>query len=119
MPIFNKKFEISARGSSDFHRPVDQGLNLDEILSVQTEFFLHNDRTLVHDKQWYQVLTKTRAQRVILHEDLDGHVGISHAKPKLEFKRAVSRFRVRGITSPVKNHWWRRDWPIKSKTGHF
>lgn len=129
-PIFNKKFEVSARGSSDFHRPLDQRLNLDEILSVQTECFLRNDRTLVHDKQWYQVLTKTRAQHVILHEYLDGHVGISHGKTKLEFKRieapapkahelVVSRFRVRGVTSPAKNHWWRRDWPIKTKTGHF
>lgn len=130
LPVFNKKFEVSAKGSGNFHRLVDQRLNLDDVLSVQTECFLRNDRTLVHNKQWYQILTKTRAQRVILHEYLDGQVGIRHARTKLTFKPietpapkvnqpVVPRFRVRGVTSPAKDHWWRRDWPVRTKTGHF
>jgi len=138
LPIFNKKFEVSARGSGDFHRDVDQRLNLDDILSVQTECFLRNDRTLVKDKQWYQILTKTRAQRIILHEHLDGQIGITHGKTKLAFKLieapapkvyqpVVPRFKVRGIKIPAKNHWWRRDPVVRQKadisnlveSGHF
>ena len=129
-PIFNKKFEVLARGSSDFHRPVDKRLNLDDILSVQTECFLRNDRTLVFDKQWYQILTTTRAQRIILYKHLDGQTSIRHGKTKLAFKLieapapkayqpVVPRFKVRGIKIPAKNHLWRRYSIAREKTGHF
>ena len=91
LPIFNKKFEVLARGSGDFHRPVDKRLNLDDILSVQTKCFLRNDRTIVHDKQWYQVLTKTRAQQIILHEHLDGQIGIIMVKADLHLNQLKPR----------------------------
>jgi hypothetical protein len=133
LPIFNKKFEVSARGSSDFHRPVDQRLNLDDILAIQTVCFLRNDRTAVHNKQWYQILTKTRAQQITLHEHLDGHVGIRHGKTKLAFKPietpapkvyqpVVPRFRVRGTRKAPKNsgfRMFRLAGSPSSKTGHF
>ena len=113
LPIFNKKFEVSARGNGDFHRAVDKRIDLDAILSVQTERFLRNDRTLVHNNQWYQLLTKTRAQRVMVHEYLDGQIAITYGKTKLGFKAVeapapkryqpvVPRFKVRGITKPHK-----------------
>lgn len=118
LPIFNKKFEVVAQSSGDFHRPVDNRIDLDAVLSVQTYHFLRNDRTLVHQKQWYQVLTKTRAQRVLVHEYLNGQIAISHDKTKLTFKAigvptpkkyqpVIPRFRVRGVTTPAPNHWWR------------
>lgn len=138
LPIFNKKFEVTARGSDDFHRDVDQRFNIDDILSVQTECFLRNDRTLVKDKQWYQILTKTRAERIILREHLDGQIDITHGKTKLAFKLieppapkvyqpVLPRFKVRGIKIPTKNHWWRRDSVVRKKpdisnlveSGHF
>ena len=124
LPVFNKKFEVVARGSGDFHRAVDKRIDLDDILSVQTEHFLRNDRTLVHNKQWYQVLSKTRAQRVVVYEYLDGQIGIRYGKTKLEFKAieppapkvyqpVVRRFtKVRGISTPARNHWWRA-YPVK------
>ena len=119
LPVFNKKFEVVARGRGDFHRPIDKRTNLDDILSVQTGHFLRNDRTLVHLRQWYQVLSKTRAQHVMVLEHLDGQVGIKHGKTKLEFKPVEPpapkvyqpirhRYtRVRGINTPARNHWWR------------
>ena len=113
LPIFNKKFEVSAKGSGDFHRGVDKRIDLDDILSIQTQRFLRNDRTLVHNNQWYQVLTKTRAQRVMMHEYLDGQTAILYGKNRLEFKAieapapkryqpVIPRFKVRGITRPAK-----------------
>ncbi len=86
LPVFNKKFEVLARGSGDFHRSVPKKTNLEDILSVQTGHVLRNDRTLVHNNQWYQVLDKTRAQRVVVHEYLDGQIGILHGKNRLNFK---------------------------------
>ncbi len=129
LPIFNKKFEVLAKGSGDFHRLVDPRLNLDDILSVQTKCFLRNDRTLVHNKQWYQILSKTMAQRVTVYEYLGGQTGIRHDKTNLAFKPIEApapkiyqpvkpRFKVRGITKPDKNHFWRR-YSRSIKSGHF
>lgn len=86
LPIFNKKFEVLAKSSSDFHRQPDKSLDIDAVLSVQTEHFLRNDRTVVHNNQWYQVATKTRAQRVLVCEDLNGQVSIKYGKDRLQFK---------------------------------
>lgn len=125
LPVFNKKFEVLARGSGDFHRPVDKRIKLDDILSVQTKHFLRNDRTLVHLRQWYQVLSKTRAQNVIVLEYLDGQIGIKHGKTRLEFKAieppapkvyqpVVRRFtKFRSRSTPARNHWWRA-YPVKA-----
>jgi len=133
LPVFNKMFEVSARGSGDFHRTVDKRIDIDAILSVQTERFLRNDRTLLHNNQWYQVLTKTRAQRVMVYEYLDGQIGIMHGKTKLAFKPieapapkryqpVVPRFRVRGVTRPHKQSRSRMfvfGKQLSSKIGHF
>lgn len=119
LPVFNKKFEVAAKNSGDFHRAVDKRMELDDIFSVQTECFLRNDRTLVHDKQWYQILTKTMAQRAMVYKHLNGQIDIRHGKTRLAFKPieapapkvyqpVVPKFKVRGITSPAKNHLWRR-----------
>ena len=101
--VFNRKFEVSAKGKADWHRPLDERRNLKEILSVQTRHCLRHDRTLVHNKRWYQVLSKTRAEEVLLHEHPDGQVTLKHGQVLLRFKpiegpisRAVPKPRVRG-----------------------
>ena len=138
LPVFNKKFEVLARSSGDFHRQLDKRINIDDVLSVQTKGFLRNDRTLLHDKQWYQVLTKTRAQWITVYEYLNGQKDIRYGKTRLGFKTieppapkvyqpVVSRFKVRGISIPAKNHVWRRAYKVKQKadisnlveSGHF
>jgi hypothetical protein len=128
LPVFNRKFEVVAKAKGDFHRSVDKRTNLDDILSVQTSRFLRNDRTLTHHKQWYQVLTKTRAQWVTFHEYLDGKVAIIYDKNRLAFKSieppaakvhlpVVRRFkRVRNIPKPGRSHPWKN---FAKKSGHF
>jgi hypothetical protein len=133
IPIFNKKFEVTAKGSGDFHREVDKRIELDAILSVQTQRFLRNDRTLVHNNQWYQVLTKTRAQWVMMYEYLNGQTAIIYGKNRLSFKAieapapkryqpVVHRFKVRGITKPPKHSRFRKflfGSQLNPKLGHF
>jgi hypothetical protein len=86
LPIFNKKFRVQAKKSGDYHRPVDKRIKIDEILSVQTQRCLRNDRTVVHGKQWYQILTKTRADTVTMCEYLNGQMAIKHGKTRLQYK---------------------------------
>ena len=86
LPIFNKKFRVQAKQSGDYHRPVDKRIKLDDILSVQTQRCLRNDRTVVHHKQWYQILAKTRADTVTVHEYLNGQIVIRHDGKRLPYK---------------------------------
>ena len=82
---FNKRFKVSAKNLSNLHRSA-AGLDLKEILSIQKEHVLRNDRTFVHNKQWYQVLDKTRANKVVLHECLNGQIIVKCGKNRLSFK---------------------------------
>jgi hypothetical protein len=86
LPKFNKKFEVAAKERGDLHRPVDDRFDLDDILSIQSDHVLRNDRTVMHQKRWFQVLTKTRAQRVRVCEYLNGQIAIKYDRTTLAYK---------------------------------
>ena len=88
---FNAKFAVVARVHGDVHRPVDNRIKIDEILSVQTEHVLRNDRTVVHDRKLYQIKDKTRAQRVMVFEYLNGRMAIKYGQARLSFKMIDQR----------------------------
>lgn len=83
---FNAKFAVAARLEGDTHRPLDQRIKLDEILSVQTEHVLRNDRTVVHERKLYQVTDKTRAARVVVFEYINGRVAIKYGQQNLRYQ---------------------------------
>ena len=118
LPIFNKKFQVQAKKQSDYHRPVDKRIKIDEILSVQTQHPLRNDRTVVHLKQWYQVLTKTRASTVTVYEYLNGHMAIKHGLERLQYKPIegplprvipvlIRKVKLRFRPIPTRGSYWR------------
>lgn len=90
LPKFNKQFMVAAKREGDYHRSA-AGIKLDEILSIQTERTLRNDRTVVHESQWYQVLARTRANRVTVVEYLNGRMAIKHNNSRLEYKPIEGR----------------------------
>lgn len=83
---FNAKFAVAARLEGDAHRPLDQRIKLDEILSVQTEHVLRNDRTVVHERKLYQVTDKTRAARVVVFEYINGRLAIKYGQQNLRYQ---------------------------------
>jgi hypothetical protein len=87
LAIFNKKFTVQAAKSADVHRQPDKRLNIDEILSIQSQRFLRNDRTVLYGKQWYQVTDKTRAKWVTVFECLNGDIAIKYGAQPLAYKR--------------------------------
>jgi hypothetical protein len=133
LPIYNKKFEVPSKGAGNFHRSLDKHTRIDDVLSIQTERFLRNDRTLQHNKQWYQVLNKTRAQYVIVYEYLNGQIDIKYGKDRLGYKtiagpaprisvvKAKNR-QIKRYVPPV-GSYWRNGFKLKgsltSKRGHF
>src|SRR3989338_8015369 len=83
---FNTKFAVVARLEGDAHRALDKRIKIDEILSVQTEHVLRNDRTVVHDRKLYQVTDKTRALRVVVFEYLNGRMAIKYGQQSLRYQ---------------------------------
>jgi transposase len=135
LPVFNEKFEVPAKVAGDFHRPVDKRMDINDVLSIQTERFLRNDRTVVHENQWYQVLSKTRAERVKVYEYLNGQMAIKYGKDRLQFKAIEApqakprsyytkrKFNRQLRLTGVRKSPWRTNFKLKgsltSKTGHF
>lgn len=116
---FNARFSVAARLEGDTHRWLDRRIDPDKILSVQTEHVLRNDRTVIHDRRLYQVIVKTRAQRVMVYEYLNGRMAIKHGRVDLEFKPIERRpeplaklepkrkIRIRPRVIPSGSHPWR------------
>lgn len=115
---FNRKFGVPAHKEGDWHRSLDSKTDLNEILSIQTKHSLRNDRTIIHKKHWFQVLTRTRAENVIVHEHLNGHMHIQHGQARLAWRPIVGppprqekmprKVRSRHRYVPPKNSYWRR-----------
>lgn len=109
LPKFNVKFSVEARLAGNVHRPIDKSVKIDEILSVQVEHVLRNDRTVLHERKLYQVLSKTRAKRVVVFEYLNGRMAFKHAGARLPFK-AIDQ-RPAPLPKPpckVKRRYWQR-----------
>jgi len=114
LPKFNKKFSVGASQTGNLHRSV-LGIDLDEILSIQREHVLRNDRTFVHQRQWYQVLDRTRANKIMVHEYLSGQMAVKYGKNRLAYKsiegppqRKVARkVKPRRSYVPPKGSYWR------------
>ena len=86
LPKFNARFAVQPLYPEDLHRRVHPSIKLDEILSVQTEHVLRNDRTLIHERKFYQVLVKTRAKRVVVFEYLNGTMAVKYDGNRLSYK---------------------------------
>ena len=114
LPKFNKRFNVAAQRSGNLHRSVF-GVDLDEVLSVQREHVLRNDRTFVHQKQWYQVLDRTRASRIMVHEYLNGRMAVKYGKSRLVYrsiegppkKKVIRKVKPRRPFVPPKGSYWR------------
>lgn len=131
---FNQKFEIAAKKNGDLHRPLDKHIDLEDILSVQTAHVLRNDRTVIHGRGLYQVLVKTRAQKVTVHEYTSGRMAIKHgadplayqpinARPKKEKVLKLKNMRPNARYVPPKDSYYRNSLrlpgSIRIKVGHF
>lgn len=113
---FNGRFNVPAKRPGDLHRPVDSWAVLEDILSYQTPHVLRNDRTLTHNKRWYQVLTRTRAENVVVYEYLNGRMAIKNGQNRLEYKPIegppvrevpIHKFKRRRPYIPPKGSYWR------------
>lgn len=116
LPKFNARFRVEARLSGDLHRLVDKTIKIEEILSVQTEHVLRNDRTVLHERRLYQVTDKTRARQVVVFDYLNGRMAIKLGQQSLRYQPIDQRpqpevkprkIKPRRRYTPPRNAFWR------------
>lgn len=133
---FNKKFQVPAKRKGDLHSPLDKRIKLEDILSVQTQRPLRNDRTVLHNNRWYQVLNRTSAQDIVVYNYLNGRMAIKYGANRLDYKAIagpvarvaperprVLRAGLRKRYIPPRDSYWRIGFKLpgslKAKIGHF
>lgn len=120
LPVFNRKFCVAPAEPADLHRPVPGGLDLDDVLCIQTPRTVRNDGTVAHDKKLYQILDTISRKDVVVEERIDGSLRITQrgvalkhqlilARPPLApLPVAVPRARPRKPYVPPADHPWRK-----------
>jgi len=133
---FNSKFQVAARRKGDLHRPADKRIKLDDILSFQIQRSLRNDRTVLHNKRWYQVVNRTRAKDVTVYDYLNGRMSIKYGTNRLGYKSIkgpimrmapvkLKAFKPRFLKRyvPPRDSYWRIGFKLpgssRTKIGHF
>ena len=117
LPIYNRRFCVSAKERDNLHRPLGRGLDLDAILCTQTERTLRNDFTVAHNRKLYQVEDKVNTSKVMVQDRMDGSIRITNKNHVLRFREIVERpdrekkvapvMRMRKSYTPSTNHPWR------------
>jgi hypothetical protein len=123
LPEYNKRFRVAAAEAKNMHRAIPAGLDLERILCIKTMRALRKDRTVAHNKKWYQVKDALRSRSVMVEDRTDGSVVMWDKEQKLRvseiFKRPetnkqqVQRTILRGRTRsgkqviPGEEHVWR------------
>lgn len=100
LPEFNRRFRQDPLNKSDLHRPALKSKQLEDILCIKTPHPLRNDYTLVHKRQLYQVLDKTRAKEVIVEEKTNGRMLVKATEGKLRYKPLKQRPEDKKSTEP-------------------
>ena len=135
IPKFNRQFAVEPKKKNNLHRKVDdkKTVELDKILSIQSERRVSNDYTVQFKNQYFQ-LTKTqptavyKKDQIIIEEHLSGEIKISTrnhylnyfrlpARPKKEINVKLAALTTRQPTNwkPPANHPWRRQFLFNKK----
>ena len=86
----NAKFAVAPLEAQDFHRPVPEDLNLDEVFCFEATRVVQNDWTVRHDNTYYQIhkdntpLPRPKT-KVLVRTHLDGRVQLLHRAKPLAF----------------------------------
>lgn len=117
LPKYNKRFKVEAAEKADMHRPMDPGMKLDEHLCIKTKRTVRNDYTVAYQGRLYQILSSTKAKKVVLEERISGKMVINDNGEYLtyqEIKGGVKKQLEKKVQSKQKypskdeGHPWKR-----------
>jgi hypothetical protein len=116
-PKHNEKFGVEAKDPVDLHRPAGD-MDLDSVLCIKEKRVLRNDYTVLYGSEFYQILDRTTAKKVIVEEHVSGKVFISYNGNKLRYKKIAKlpkkeKLKVKKIhkgkaRTPAKDHPWKK-----------
>lgn len=90
LPIYNRRFGRVARESGDMHRPVPSGVDLRQVLSVQTVRTLRKDNTVHHENHIFLIKehwgTRKRPEKITVQERLNGKLYLVHEGCALKYR---------------------------------
>ena len=101
LPVYNRRFSVRPQEGGNLHRPLAKRFNLDAILCLKMERTLRNDFTVAYKGSLYQVEEKTRACRVMVHEQIDGSMKMFYQGQALRFHEIAAR-PMKEATPPVR-----------------
>lgn len=107
LPKFNRRFARQAKREVNLHREVQKGINLKQVLSIQTKRVLRNDNTIRHENKFYQIENRWNGRKpkgVVVEERMDGKLCLSWEGKELKYRRIEEQPRVE---EPVKRSGYR------------
>jgi hypothetical protein len=122
LPVYNRKFRVTAASEADLHRPALPARELDKILCIKEPRTVRKDFTVAHNGKLYQIEERVKVEKVVVEERLDGSLHITTQGQDLRYREITTRpvkqgskprvsiQKKRGWTPPP-DHPWRR--PIK------
>lgn len=124
LPRFNRRFQREPRSPVNLHRPVPPGVNLKQILSVQTRHLLRKDSTIRWEGKLYLIQgyrSRNGSMWIQAEERLDGKLRFFDGERTLRFRlvkeapkisqASPASFRIprrRGRNTPPPHHPWRQ-----------
>jgi hypothetical protein len=92
LPVYNRKFSVMAASTGDLHRPLPDGVDLQRILCIKTKRTVRNDRTIMHQRQLYQIDSVIApGKKVIVEERLKGEMAIAFKGTVLQYRQITER----------------------------
>src|ERR1700690_2960859 len=92
LPIYNRKFSVMAASTGELHRPLPDGVELQRIRCIKTKRTVRNDRTIMHQRQLYQIDSVIApGKKVIVEERLKGEMVIAFKETVLQYRQITER----------------------------
>jgi hypothetical protein len=91
LPIFNKKFNVLAKGKGNMHMKLPRWTKLSRILCIKNQRSLRNDFTVAHNKKLYQVVDNIKTKNVTVEENVNGSLKLYYKDKSLKYKEILTR----------------------------
>jgi hypothetical protein len=87
----NDKFAIAPREVQDYHRPLPEGLDLDDVFCFESHRVVQNDWCIRHENRYYQILKSNQPlpkpkEKILVRTHLDGRTVLLHRDESLAFQ---------------------------------
>jgi transposase len=120
LPVYNRRFAVAPAQSADLHRPTPPMRELEGALCLKITRCVRKDFTIVHEGQLYQIRNTVRASHILVEQQLDGTMRLTHHGRALDFHTITARPvsvaaatplpRAHRPVRPNPNHPWRKRW---------